>query len=138
MVMYPALLGVMELEGNSYEWNDIGRLTLTWLQDAGGFAAIGLLLWVIYVILTPAPAIAKQQQQNPDQPAPAHPPTGLERIRDYSLTIGGLLALLAFCEPFFIDLFRLRWRRIYALARLSFQEAVRRRVVWVFFFVLLV
>ena len=32
---------------------------------------------------------------------------------------------------------RMRWRRIYALAKLSFKEAVRRRVVWVFLLILI-
>ena len=37
MGLYSPLLGVMELEANSYEWKDIGKLTFSWLQDAGGF-----------------------------------------------------------------------------------------------------
>src|SRR5580704_15277180 len=53
----------MELEPNSYTWNDVGSLTVTWLQDAGGFAAIGLLLWFIYVMATPAPAVAASRRQ---------------------------------------------------------------------------
>jgi ABC-type transport system involved in multi-copper enzyme maturation permease subunit len=38
--------------------------------------------------------------------------------------------------PFVADAFRLRGRRIWALARLSFKEALRRRILWVFFAVM--
>jgi hypothetical protein len=181
--MNPALLGVMELETNSYEWKDIGSLFLTWLQDAGGFAALGLFCWTLYVMASPAPAVAGARRQlisrlmavcgglalvayliafgltvsiyfaeqdfaeqrgfanrpvNPNAPVPVRPPDKLDEAQSKALAVGGLFALLAFCEPFVLDLARWRWRRIYAIARLSFKEAVRRRVVWVFLIFLLV
>ncbi len=180
--MFPALLGVMELEKRSESWADLGQLAITWLQDVGGFAAVGLLFWVLYVVATPAPAIASsrrtlishfmayagitalivylvafgltvaihldappvdpqaaaKQQQNPDQPPPPREGTLLEKSADSVLAIGGLFAIIALGEPFVLDLFRLRGRRIYALAKLSFKEAVRRRVIWVFFIFLLI
>jgi ABC-2 family transporter protein len=181
MGLQNSLLGVMELEPNSYTWKDVGSLTVTWLQDAGGFAAIGLLLWFIYVMATPAPAVAgsrrqlisrfmavtgvcalivylvalaitvfmylnepkaaasKQPQQlRPGQVAEPEPETPLGKAQNTTLAIAGALALAAFCEPFLLDLGRLRRRRVYALAKLSFKEAVRRRIVWVFFIFFLV
>jgi hypothetical protein len=54
------------------------------------------------------------------------------------LLLGGACALFAVALPFFADLRLLRWRRIWALARLSFKEAIRRRVLWVFSLLLLV
>src|SRR5205807_3484692 len=56
------------------------------------------------------------------------------------LTIGGAAALLAVTLPLLVDLLQLRlsWRRIWALARLSFKEAVRRKVLWAFSAILLV
>lgn len=56
------------------------------------------------------------------------------------LTIGGAAALLAVTLPLLVDLLQLRlsWRRIWALARLSFKEAVRRKVLWAFSALLLV
>ncbi len=75
---------------------------------------------------------------NPNQPVPVRPPSWVDKAQGTTLAIAGALALLGFGEPFFLDLFRLRWRRVYALAKLSFKEAVRRRVVWVFFIFLLV
>ncbi len=169
----------MELEPNSYTWNDLGRLTVGWLQDAGGFAAIGLLLWFIYVMATPAPAVAASRRQlisrfmavtgicslivylaalgitafmfvnapkttapkqtpRPGQIEEPEPETPLGKAQNTTLAIAGALALAAFCEPFVLDLGRLSRRRIYALAKLSFKEAIRRRIAWVFFILLLV
>ncbi|MFL5340851.1 MAG: hypothetical protein ACJ8F7_11945, partial [Gemmataceae bacterium] len=53
------------------------------------------------------------------------------------MTMGGVLALLGVFVPFFRDGLGLSFRRIWALARLSFTEAVRRRIVWVFLVFLL-
>lgn len=50
----------------------------------------------------------------------------------YLLTVGGVCALLAAGNTFLANLTRLRWRRIGAIASLSFKEAVRRRVLLVF------
>ncbi len=54
------------------------------------------------------------------------------------LTVGGGAALIGFGVPFARDLLRLRFRRIGALARLSFKEAVRRRVIWAPLVILLI
>jgi hypothetical protein len=54
------------------------------------------------------------------------------------ISAGGVAALIGFGVPFVRDLFRLRFRRIGALARLSFKEAVRRRVIWAPVVILLV
>jgi ABC-type transport system involved in multi-copper enzyme maturation permease subunit len=58
------------------------------------------------------------------------PATQLSQWTNLLLTIGGAAALIGFAIPFAADVVRLRARRIGALARLSFKEAVRRRVVW--------
>ncbi len=54
------------------------------------------------------------------------------------LTIGGALGLIAAGLPFLIGVIRLKMRRIFAIAALSFREAVRRRVLYVFSILLLV
>jgi hypothetical protein len=59
-------------------------------------------------------------------------PTGL------CLTIGGTAAILAVCLPIFRNLAFLRPRRIWAMARLSFKEAIRSRVLYAFSALLLV
>ncbi len=55
-----------------------------------------------------------------------------------ALTVGGALALLAVLIPILFWLGRLRFRRIWAVARLSMKETVRQRVLWVFSFLILV
>ncbi len=80
---------------------------------------------------------AQEAQQTGD--ALAKPGGGiLQTVGTGSYLIGGGCALAAFLFPFATDLIRLRWRRIWALARLSFKEAIRRRVLWVFSAMLLV
>jgi hypothetical protein len=57
---------------------------------------------------------------------------------DYLLSAAGALALVAALTPMFLGLLRMRFRRIWALARLSIKEAIRSRVVAVFGFMALV
>jgi hypothetical protein len=58
---------------------------------------------------------------------------------DWLLTVGGAISLLIAVTPIAIDLCtRIRWGRIWAMARLSWTEAVRGRVVWVFGFIALI
>jgi hypothetical protein len=49
------------------------------------------------------------------------------------LTTAGAFALVAVLLPFFLGVLKLRPRRIYAIAKISFKEAVRRRVLYVLF-----
>jgi ABC-type transport system involved in multi-copper enzyme maturation permease subunit len=60
------------------------------------------------------------------------------QYRDISLAAGGALALLTAGLPFFRNLADLRWRRIWALSKLSFKEAIRRRVLYAFAGLLLI
>jgi hypothetical protein len=62
------------------------------------------------------------------------------RLRFYSLslTAGGACAILTACLPFLSNLAGQRWRRVLAIARLSFKEALRRRVLYAFVGFLLV
>ncbi|MBI3823741.1 MAG: hypothetical protein HY289_13815 [Planctomycetes bacterium] len=54
-------------------------------------------------------------------------------IGDWILTLSGLLAVGVVAAPLAIDLItRISWGRIYAIARLSWKEAIRGRVIWVF------
>jgi len=60
-----------------------------------------------------------------------------EALRQNLLLVGSIGALAAILLPFTFDLFRLRFRRIWAIARLSFKEAIRLKILWLFFAVLL-
>src|SRR5262245_19138895 len=55
----------------------------------------------------------------------------LARYGGWALTFGAACALLAVCLPFFVNLLALRWRRIWGVARLSFKEAIRGKVLYV-------
>jgi len=66
------------------------------------------------------------------------PSSRLRAIQVNLLTLASLLALAAILLPFVANLLTLSGRRIWAIARLSFQEALRRRVLYVFAALLLV
>lgn len=52
---------------------------------------------------------------------------------DWILTIAGIFALAVAMTPVLVDMLtRWRWGRIWAIARLSWKEAIRGRVIWVF------
>ena len=48
------LLGVLILDRDPYVFADFPGLAQAWLQDAGGFAFAGLLVYVLYALLMPA------------------------------------------------------------------------------------
>src|SRR5438045_2212613 len=43
-------LGVLVLEREPLKYSDLPHLAKEWAQDAGGFAAIGLLVYVLYTL----------------------------------------------------------------------------------------
>jgi len=76
-----------------------------------------------------------------DAPVPGEAPKGTTfwvRYSDWALTFAACCALVAACLPFFAGFLSLRWRRIWGIARLSFKEAVRRKILYVFAAMLLV
>jgi ABC-type transport system involved in multi-copper enzyme maturation permease subunit len=100
--------------------------TLAFLVLAGSSA----LLYVLFVFLLLA-------QGRPSRPAgllkPGElPPTLYTPTQYLFLTLAGALALAAVVLPIASDLVtRIRWRRIWALARLSLKEAWSKGIVWV-------
>jgi hypothetical protein len=147
---------------------DLAGGFLLWLQAAGGFAALGLLLWLAFglprlrkqdaaavpgwfrvvfigaclgsavgyvaffiaaLAAPPLPPLRKdasvlEASENEKKNTPA-------RVTALHAFAGGC-AVLAVGLPFLLAFFRLRWRRIFALAKLSFKEAIRRRVLYAF------
>lgn len=177
-----SLFGILVVEREPIRFEHLpGQLQL-WLQDVGGFAAIGLILWVLTAKLSARPdasdasgrrvtgfmmlmlnlsvflyaayaAVAVVGAMNNESfgepsealrravhegPNPYTPPDFRTDTLSLLMTFGGLFAILGIAQPFVRDLFSLRWRRIWALSLLSFKEAVRKRVVWVFLAFLLV
>jgi ABC-type transport system involved in multi-copper enzyme maturation permease subunit len=172
-------LGVLVLEREPLKYSDVGSLFREWLQNAGGFAAVGLVIYVLYTLFarrsadsgsgrvlpivlvfaalavlcylpamgiatygaiydTPDPVVDPNLRTD-QRPAPAPAAqTARDQWYGWLLTAGGAFALIGFTLPFVADLFRLRFRRIWAIAKLSFLEAVRRKVLWVFLAFLLI
>jgi ABC-type transport system involved in multi-copper enzyme maturation permease subunit len=131
---------------------------LTWLQVVGGFALAGATLWLAiglpkmhprdraaiprsranlfalllllavvgYVVGGVGFALAQNAPEGSWQAR-----VGQSMIR-YGFAGGGLCAILAAGMPFFLNVVCMRFRRIFALAKLSFKEAIRRRVLYAF------
>jgi ABC-type transport system involved in multi-copper enzyme maturation permease subunit len=139
----------------------------TWLLAAGGFAAVALAAWVLARLLGgPGPARDERRWSAKQWVLlvllggvlVALLPTGMTRLWQtlgwskptdakasaegqglaLLLNFAAACALMAVLLPVLLNLGRLRWRRIWALAKLSFMEAIRRRVLWVFSLLLLV
>lgn len=174
--MTTALLGIIEFEKDPLQFSQLKALTFSWLQDAGGFAAIALLVLIIsqaaardnsrLVRFTPlmkiltglafaiyavylginafgtnARTMTQMLLDGVDRNSATYnyfSQEGLARMRGWLLVVAGALSIVAFLIPFLSDMIRMRWGRIYAIAKLSFKEAVRRRIIWVFLIFLLI
>ncbi|MFL5328934.1 MAG: hypothetical protein ACJ8C4_08450 [Gemmataceae bacterium] len=78
-------------------------------------------------------------EKAPNAGAPPPPPiSNIQIWRERMMALGGALSIIGIALPFLADLLRVRLGRVWALAKLSFKEAVRRRVLWVFLAFLLV
>jgi ABC-type transport system involved in multi-copper enzyme maturation permease subunit len=153
-------------------WRRLTFMGLSWLQDAGGFAMVGLALWILNGLRSPIYDILPNGRKRnrlvgpgmlmaaaialvlylvalganivvSGEPATTRqvrvlgvPGTQMQWVLEFALAAAGLVAIIGFGGPFLVDCVRLRWGRIYAIAMLSFKEAVRRRVVWVFLSIL--
>src|SRR5947208_9906558 len=52
--MSSALFGILQLDrGDPYGYAQVTGLVQAWLQDAGGFAAVGLVVYLLYALSTP-------------------------------------------------------------------------------------
>jgi len=52
--MSSALLGILQLDrGDPLAFANVSGLVQAWLQDAGGFAMVGLLVYLLYAMATP-------------------------------------------------------------------------------------
>ena len=176
------LLGVMKFERDPISlenWDYVWQSLVTWVQDTGGFAMLGLALWMLNGLLNPVydvradgtkrnrlvgpgmiglAAIALTiylvslgillllSYQTEAEVIAARAGKRLSRMEwafEISLAVAGAVALIGFVGPFFLDLIgipkrKVRWSRIFAIAKLSYKEAVRRKIVWVFLAILLV
>jgi hypothetical protein len=139
------------IEREPMRWADLGPALASWFQDVGIFAEIAILVGALVLVIRALSG----------QPSTKWSPgfkvlvacaalaqlfyvaflicwriqgwrVGTGSWQDWLLTLGGASAFLAFVLPVLGKILRMRWRRIFALARLSFKEAIHRRVVWAF------
>jgi ABC-type transport system involved in multi-copper enzyme maturation permease subunit len=163
------MFAALSIERDPLGLGDIPAGVIIWIQDVGGFALFGILLYLIlgvsrwekrdyeatplwmkttFIVLTILSvlcvSVGAMIAQIPDpNPRPALkagelPPRSVTGVANTFTTIGGLAALTVVAIPFFGTLAQLSFRRIYALALLSFKEALRRRVLYAFSALLIV
>jgi ABC-type transport system involved in multi-copper enzyme maturation permease subunit len=154
------------IERDPLRLQDAPGAFLYWVQVAGGVAAFGLVLWLVFGLsqlravdrariprwqsrlfltggvvagLFYAPlAVVRLLQLILWLVGSSTQLSPWDRFENICLTGGGLGALLAVGLPFVVHLSKMRPRRVWALAKLSFKEAIRRRVLYAFSFLLLV
>jgi ABC-type transport system involved in multi-copper enzyme maturation permease subunit len=174
------MFAVLYFERDPLRLQDLPAGLVYWVQAAGGFAMVGLLLWlaigwtrmrpadraripywqrqavfwltvlaaVSYCLLAPLRLVEigsylfgnnliDERFRSPTADIEVVWSPAVKAFDHWCLFAGGLFALLAVGLPFLKNLAALRPRRILALAILSFKEAVRRRVLWAFSFILL-
>lgn len=147
------LLASLELEKEPLQWAEFPVAVVSWIQNAGGLAALGLLVWLLVRQLSAPRQTARRswpyyfvagglvlaflgyggffflslmESFTPGSTQPA--------VRQGLLTLAGAVALLVVSAPMLLDVGqRFSRQRIWALARLSWKEAIRSRVVFVFF-----
>jgi ABC-type transport system involved in multi-copper enzyme maturation permease subunit len=148
----------MAFERDPMRLQDVPEGLISWLQIAGGWAAFGALVWLLvgykkmreedraripswqrsiflggmvvaaigYALAGILLALALASSES----------STMAFVRVLCLTIGAAGALVAAGLPFVVKLPALRFRRILALAKLSFKEAIRSRVLYAFSFLL--
>jgi ABC-type transport system involved in multi-copper enzyme maturation permease subunit len=152
--MFAALI----FERDPLQYKDLPLGILQWMQSAGGFAAFGLLLWYLlglprwkaeeraavprwqsslFVLATLLSVVFWVAGIIAVIASGGFLPQGYS-VANILLAVAGGLSLFAAGLPFLVQIRSMRFRRIYALAALSFKEAIRRRVLYAFSFFLLI
>lgn len=163
------LFGILQLDrGEPLGFANALGLLQAWLQEAGGFAAIGLIVYLLYAYTVPTDKSQSEKLRvpvsnwmlgmgllsliayggwlallilhkgaapelpppPPGMPVITPPPTWHREAQPLLMMVAGIFALCAICEPFVRDLFKVRLRRIWALAKLGFKEALRYHIHW--------
>lgn len=152
--MIPAPFAILVLEREPPGLQDLENGWTVWVQVVGAVAAVGLACWALVYLLRGRKEAANSALR-PPYPFLFWAALGLGTIfyavggylqmvqpdssaGSHWFTLGGVCGLVGLGVPFLLDLLRLRPRRIWALARLSLKEAIRRRVLWVYLAFLLV
>jgi hypothetical protein len=171
------LFGVLLLERDPFTFANLPGLFQSWLMDAGGFAAVGLVVYLIYALFTPTDKsqAAKERAgvsqlmvmmaicslltyvvvgvliwtgkgENPAKQNEIFEPGYVYKyvapeldfhLRPLLMSLAGLFAIIGFGEPFARAAAKLSFRRIYAIAKLSFLEAIRSKFFLIFLIALI-
>ncbi len=152
------MFAALVFERDPLTFSDVPHKLMEWVQIYGGWAAAGLVLWFIAYFAGASRVVASNvpfwqvvvfvggavgsalayaaycflslaQLGTSAQAASA----ARQRLLDQLLTLAGGFALVSVLLPFFLGILKLRPRRIYAIAKISFKEAVRRRILYVLF-----
>jgi ABC-type transport system involved in multi-copper enzyme maturation permease subunit len=153
---------VMTFDRDPMRIQDVPNELVAWIQSAGGWAAFGVLFWVlfgytrmrvedraripswqkgVFLLCIAISLLGYLSAGGAALLANVLKKGEYAKYYKYyliSLMVGGAGALAAAGIPFLIGLTTLRFRRIWALAKLSFKEAVRNRVLYGFSAILLV
>lgn len=147
------LFAVLVVEREPTKLSELGAALQSWLDVAGGFALFALCVYFLYRSILWLVGHLSESSMQPREPIPTWffnlfcaaaisfalyalfylplvSATTALKVQQILRTIGGACALLAVLLPPLQNLVRLRWRRIWALARLSFKEAVHRNKVY--------
>jgi ABC-type transport system involved in multi-copper enzyme maturation permease subunit len=148
------ILASLVLEREPMRWADVPGAIVTWVQDAGIVAALALLIWALARLLRRPAGPAAGGRRRTFTVAALFAALGClllygfffvlllvqgtasgryTALQQTLLTAAGAIALTTAALPPLAALaFRLRWRRTWALARVTVKEAVRGRVLYVF------
>jgi ABC-type transport system involved in multi-copper enzyme maturation permease subunit len=154
------MFAVMTFDRDPMRFQDIPAELLTWVQTAGGWAVFGVFIWL--VVFYPRMR-AEEQARIPSWQRGIFQaslfislagylaslvlflvsramknPASIEKYQSLVLTLAGAGGIIAVGVPFLRSLPSLRIRRIGALAKLSFKEAVRKKVLYAFSGLLLI
>jgi ABC-type transport system involved in multi-copper enzyme maturation permease subunit len=152
------MFAALVFDRDPWTWADLAPSVMVWFQVVGGFCFLGILLFVLlgwprfrqqdrdriprwlklnfiacslvglvcYVVAIAFGTLTIGRE-------------GTDRLARFALggyesmlTVAGIFCVLAVGVSFVRGLFSLRSRRIFALAKLSFKEAIRRRILYAF------
>src|SRR5262245_22326161 len=155
--MFAALI----LDRDPLRWADVPYGIFSWVHAAGGFSTIGIVLFLLlgyprysaqdkaripgwqktFFVVGCCLAVLFYVAFGITSLAFFNMETGISSAPiwvNFLLTIGSACAVSVVLLPVLLNLVHVRPRRVFALAKLSFKEAVRRRVLYAFLFILLV
>jgi len=154
------IFATLFVERDPLSWVDVPSGILQWVQSVGGFACLGLLLWLAFG-WTRTSAVDKNRVPGWKKiifsvlagsglllfglaigfrfvNAGSYAETQNIKYMDNLQVLASALCLSAILFPIICNIPRFSFRRIFGLAKLSFQEALRRKVVYAFAALLLI